>query len=326
MRRIAIVSDIHYAGPREQAHGPDFELAHAAPSLARSLVRFYRHHFWMRNALAHNAELDRFLEHAGDAELVVANGDYTCDVAGLGVSDDEALESVRLCLGRLRQACGERLHAILGDHELGKLSLLGDHGGLRLASWRRATEDCGLRPFWRVEMGNHVLLGVTSTLVALPVFRRDALAAEWPGWEELREAHLAEIRAAFAGLSARQRVVLFCHDPTALPFLWREPAVRARGKQIARTIIGHLHTRLLLWKSRLLAGMPPVQRLGVSVQRMTTALNEARHWRPFKVRLCPSLAGIELFKRGGYLTLDLDESGTGPVRVKVHPLRRPLSS
>jgi hypothetical protein len=322
MPRIAIVSDIHYAGPSEQARGSDYELATAKPSLARTLIRFYRRHVWMKDPLAHNGLLDRFIEQAGAADLVIANGDYTCDSAAIGVSDDAACESVQLCLGKLRSRFGGKFHAILGDHELGKVSLLGDRGGLRLKSWQCATGECGLQPFWRVELGNFILLGITSTLVALPVFLSEAPEDERTEWERLRENHLAEIRAAFESLRPGQRVILFCHDPTALPFLWREPTVQTRAGQIAQTIIGHLHTKLVFWKSRMLAGMPVIRSGGVSIQRMTTALNEARHWKPFNVRLCPALAGIELLKDGGFLTMELDESGVMPPKVCFHPLRR----
>jgi hypothetical protein len=322
MRRIAIVSDIHYAGPRESAHGADFEFVRAKPSLARKLGRWYRHFIWLRNPLAHNSLVDRFIERVADADLVVANGDYTCDVAGLGVSHDDALESVQLCLGKLRGAFGGRFHAIPGDHEFGKITLLGDHGGLRLQSWHRAINECALRPFWRVDVGRFVLFGVTSTLLALPIFRPDALAEEWIEWEQLRAAHLAEISAAFAGLHPDQRVVLFCHDPTALPFLWREAAVQARLNQVALTVVGHLHTQLVLWKSRLLAGIPVIHKGPITVRRITTALNEARHWRPFNVCLCPALAGIELWKAGGYLTVDLDEAGAQPPKVTLHRMPR----
>lgn len=326
MRHIAIVSDIHFAGPGEQRHGPDFEFAHAPPSLRTTLVRLYRHHLWMRNPVAHNDMLDVFLRHTAGADLVIANGDYTCDVAGVGVSHDESCESVRICLGKLRAEFGTRFHAILGDHELGKIALMGDHGGLRLRSWDRATGECGLTPFWRIEVGNHVLLGITSTLLALPLFRSDALDAEWPAWEELRSRHLEAIGAAFAALHARQRVVLFCHDPTALAFLGREPAVRARIGQIEHTILGHLHTRLVFWNCRLLAGMPVMHRMGVPVRRITSALNEARHWRAFKPTLCPALAGIELVKAGGFLTLTLDESGREPSVIRLERIRRPVRS
>ena len=150
------------------------------------------------------------------------------------------------------------------------------------------------------------MLGIVSSLVALPVFEAEILPAERPEWERLRAEHLAEIRRAFAALRPDQRVLLFCHDPTALPFLWREEAIRSRLPQIELTIIGHLHSNLVFWKSRLLAGMPPIRFLGHTVQRFSTALSEARRWRPFHVRLCPALAGIELLKEGGYCTIELD--------------------
>jgi hypothetical protein len=55
---------------------------------------------------------------------------------------------------------------------------------------------------------------------------------------------------------------------------------------------------------------------------MSTAVNEARHWKPFHVTLCPSLAGIELFNDGGFLTIELDAEGATPAQVQFHPLPR----
>jgi hypothetical protein len=118
-------------------------------------------------------------------------------------------------------------------------------------------------------------------------------------------------------------VLLFCHDPTALPFLWREEPIRARLTQIEQTVIGHLHSNLVMWKSRLLAGMPPIRFLGHTVQHLSTALSEARLWRPFNVRLCPALAGIELLKDGGYLTAQLDPEARQPACFRFHRLHRP---
>ena len=46
--------------------------------------------------------------------------------------------------------------------------------------------------------------------------------------------------------------------------------------------------------------------LGTSIRRMSTALREAQHWL-FNVRLCPSLAGIELLKDGGYFVARIDQ-------------------
>ena len=169
-------------------------------------------------------------------------------------------------------------------------------------------------------------MGVASSLVAFPAFEPDALSDERPEWNALRGQHLAEIRAAFNALKPQQRVLLFCHDPTALPFLWRDEAVRSKISQIELTVIGHLHSRLIFWKSGLLAGMPPVHFLGHTVKRFSTALSEGRHWRAFHVKLCPSLAGIELLKDGGYCTVELDEAARLPVQFQFHPLaRKPVS-
>src|SRR5207249_3810717 len=101
-----------------------------------------------------------------------------------------------------------------------------------------------------------------------------------------------------------------------------EAAVRAKLPQIEQTIIGHLHSNLYFWKSRRLAGMPVIKFLGHTVERMSRALHEAREWRPFNVRLCPSLAGIELLKDGGYFTVTLDADATRPAQFEFHPLKR----
>ena len=322
MPTIAILSDIHYASAAEQARGNDYELRDIANPLLRSAVRIYRHFIWMRRPVNQNAQLGRFLAQVGPVDYAVANGDYSCNTGFVGLSDDAAFQSAAECLSRLRQKFSDRLRLNFGDHELGKLSLFGASGGMRLDSWRRTTRDLGLQSFWRLDLGNYVLLGVVSSLVALPVFEPDILPEERAEWERLRQRHLADIRAAFAALEPRHLVLLFCHDPTALPFLWREDAVRNKLAQIEQTIIGHLHSNLFLRKSKLLAGMPVIRFMGHSARRMSGALNEARLWRPFHVRLCPSLAGIELLKDGGYLTAELDPEARQPARFQFHPLPR----
>jgi len=319
---LGILSDIHYASAAEQARGHDFELREIQSPVRRALARFYRHYIWLREPLRKNHLLDQFLEHGADFDYVIANGDYSCNSAFVGLSDDAACQSVRECLGKLRDRFGARLLANYGDHELGKLTMFSANGGLRLASWRRAREELGLEPFWRLEIGSYVLMGVVSSLVILPMLEAEMLPAERTEWEQLRTEHLAEIRRAFSALEPGQRVLLFCHDPTALPFLWREEAVRARLAQIEQTTVGHLHSNLILWKSRLLAGMPPIRCLGHTIQRLSTALSEARYWRRFHVRLCPALAGIELLKDGGYCTLELDPEARQPIRFRFHPLHR----
>lgn len=319
---IAIISDIHHAGPAERARGEDYEFRAIAHPLLRATARAYRHWVWMRHPLDQGRQLDRFLAEVPPVDFLVANGDYTCDTAFVGASDPAAFQSVQECLGKLRAKFGQRAWFTLGDHELGKLTMFTGTGGMRLASWRAATEQLKLQPFWTFAVGHYRLLGVASSLIALPANRSDTLPEEWPEWQRLREAHLAEIRATFDALQPEQRVLLFCHDPTALPFLAREESVRRRLPQVEQTILGHLHTRLILWKSRMLSGIPQVRFLGRNVSRFTSALHEAHHWWPFRVRLCPALSGIELLNDGGYYTVAIDPEANRPARFTFHPLPR----
>jgi len=320
--KLGLLSDIHYAGPAEQARGHGYEYRDLRNPLVRHFIRLHRRYIWLREPLQQNYLLDRFLEEVGPVDYVVANGDYSCDSLSVGLSDDASFQSASECLGKLRARFGSRLMATFGDHELGKITLAGDRGGIRLASFHRAADELGIQPFWRLDRGRYALIGVTSTLVALPLFTADRLPEESPEWERLRERHLEEIRAAFAGLGPDRRVLLFCHDPTALPFLLREASVRAKLPLIEHTILGHLHTNLVLRVARLLAGMPVLGFLGPTARRMSQALHEAKHWRPFHVRLCPSLAGVELLKDGGFYRVELDLAGDRPARFEFQRMKR----
>jgi hypothetical protein len=318
---VAILSDIHYAGAAERARGEDYEMRAIPNPALRAVARAYRHLIWLRHPLDQGRQLDRFLAEPGPVNYVVANGDYSCNSGFVGVSDLAAGASAQECLGKLRAKFGDRARFTVGDHELGKHALFGG-GQMRLASWRVATESLGLSAFWQLTLGRYTLMGATSSLVALPTYQPDTVPEEWPEWLRLREAHLAEILAAFDALPPNQRVILFCHDPTALPFLWREESVRRRLPQIEQTIIGHLHTQLILWKSRVLSGIPPIRLLGHAVSRMTAALHEAHYWWPFHVRLCPALSGIELLNDGGYFTMQIDPVANHLARFTFHPLPR----
>ena len=318
---VLVVSDIHYAGAAEKQR-PNFELSSVKNPWTRTLLGWHRRYFWLRDPFAHNHLLDHVLDYPNPVDWVVANGDFSCDSGFIGVADDAAFSSAAECLSRLRTRFSPRFQATIGDHELGKKSLGGGQGGMRIASWNRAVQDLQLEPFWRIELGDYVLTGVASSLVALPVFAPETLPNEGSAWMELRERHLEQIRGHFESLSPRQRVVLFCHDPTALPFLFQMPIIRQKCSQISATIIGHLHTEIILFKSRLLAGMPAIPFLGNSIRRMSTALNQAACWKPFRIRLCPALAGIELLKKGGFLTLSLPVDPARPVRFRAHDFRR----
>lgn len=318
---ILIASDIHYASDEEKAR-TDYECTAIHNPFLRGLVRFYRYFIWLRDPFAHNHLLEHVLHPPFEPDLVVANGDFSCDSAFIGVGDTAARKSAAECLGKLRARFSPNLLTTFGDHELGKTSLAGGCGGLRLESWRAACEDLKLEPFWTHRLGRYVLMGVTSTLVALPVYEPEALPEELARWRDLRAEHMAQIKAAFEKLAADDRVILFCHDPTALPYLYQERSVWGRLDQIERTVLGHLHTRLLLWQSRILAGIPPIRRCGKSVARITSALHRAKTWKHFNVLLCPSLAGVELFKRGGYYSLDLDPRAASKAEFKLHGIDR----
>ena len=319
---IAVVSDIHFAGAAEQARGDDYEYRDLASPWLRFFVRCHRRYVWLRNPLRLGYLLDHFIAASKGDDYIIANGDYSCDSAFVGTSDEASFASARECLSRLRQAHPGRFFPTLGDHELGKFSFFGKRGGMRLASWRRSVEELQVPPFWHFECGRHHLIGVTSSLIALPAFEAEALPPELAEWRQLREQHLREMRECFLSLGPEARVLLFLHDPTALPFLAQEEAVRAVLPRIEATVIGHLHSNLVLRQSRLLSGMPQIGFLGHTTRRLSTALREARQWRPFNVRLCPALAGIELLKDGGFYRITLDANSSGSAQFTFQPIRR----
>src|SRR3954465_14816636 len=131
---VLVCSDIHYASDAEKARGR-YEIQAIDTIFWRTGVRFYRHYIWLREPFAHNELLNHVLNPGLEPDLVVANGDYSCDSAFIGVADPASLESARICLSQLRTRYGGKFRAVFGDHELGKITLCGAKGGLRLASW-----------------------------------------------------------------------------------------------------------------------------------------------------------------------------------------------
>jgi hypothetical protein len=319
--RLLICSDIHYASDAEKRRG-HYELAVIKHPLQRLFVRFYRRYFWLRDPFAHNALLEHVLDFPQEPDLVIANGDYSCDSEFIGVADPAARASAGECLDRLRRRFGPRFRAVFGDHELGKTSIFGGRGGLRLESYRVAQQELGLEPLWSERCGRYVLIGLTSTLIALPVYSREALPEERASWQEIARDHVRKVEDCFGQLGPEDKVLLFCHDPTALPFLWQIESVRRRIAQVERTIIGHLHSDIILRQSLLLSWLPPIASCGTTVARLSTALSRAREWSPFNILLCPSLSGLELTQRGGFYTGEIDESGQSPAQFRLHVVRR----
>lgn len=321
MKRLAVISDIHYAGAAERRR-VSHESAVIRNPVLRLVVSAYRHYIWLRDPFAHNHLLPAVCERIKDADLVVANGDFSCDSAFVGLADDPSFASAQEATGIIRSRFANRLKLTMGDHELGKKSLFGGVGGLRLASWSRSVDQLGIEPVWHLQFGRYHLVGVTSSLWALPIFETDVLPSEQEAWRELRQLQQDQLAACLERIGSEDRWVLFCHDPTALPFLGGFPPVKSRLPQLERTVIGHLHSELILWKSRLLAGMPAIDFMGNSIRRMSRALRSGAEWTPFRVTLCPSLAGLEIRKDGGFLFLDLDPSANRPLRISRESLPR----
>ena len=317
---LAVISDIHYAGPKEQARGHEFlQGVDDWPTLL--FLKAYRRYFWLKEPFAHNHLLDRFIAENPKADFVVANGDYCCNVAYLGVRDEGTFQSAEQCLQKLRQGFGSRFWATIGDHELGKKKMGGEAGGLSLVSWQRSTQELALEPFWEFQIGHYRILGVVSTLVALPIYGSEASPDQRPAWQALADAHLAQIEQAFQSLQPEERVILFCHDPSALPYLYQSAVVRAKLSQIERTIIGHLHSPVLIKQSQLLSRIPPLN-FGHTSRRITTALRQFRLWKEFKYLLCPAPFGVEIAKDGGYYVVELDPTAVQPAKFIFHPFRR----
>lgn len=317
--RLLVVSDIHFAGPAEQARRGFEERAAAGPWL-RTGVRAYRRYLWLADPMAHNHRVDAILKREPNPDAVVGNGDFTLDSAFVGVSDDAACASAKECLDRLRTAYPGRFQGILGDHEIGKKSFVGGAGGVRQLSLERCETDLGLPVLWRSEVGKWNLIGVASTLASWPMFRTETPDGEKDWWGRRHQEHLAAVGETLAKVPEGAPILLFCHDPSALPFLRRVPEIARRLPDIRATVIGHLHSPLVLALGRGLAGMPRMGWAGNTVRRYTAALNEARCWREFKVRLCPSPAGVQLLKDGGYLTLEFAPDRDDKLMVRRHHL------
>jgi len=317
--KVLVVSDIHYAAAGEQARR-----GHEARVIGNTALRWsaqaWRHWIWLRDPLAHNHRLSHIIAANPDPDWVVANGDFNLDTGFIGVSDPAAYASAETALGLLRTAYGDRVLATLGDHELGKKSLFGGAGGLRLASWERSIIGLRIAPVWRQEVGPFVLIGAASTPLALPLFLPDARPEEAADWQRIAEQTLRTLIDTFRLLESRQRVILFLHDPSALPFLARESVIRERLNQVACTVVGHLHTGAVFRLGGMLAGLPPIHALGNSIRRYSSALREARWWREFRTVLCPSPTGIELLRDGGWLELQILDRPQAEVTCRRHSL------
>jgi len=317
--RILVITDIHYACDLERARG-DYESRTVSNPLLRWLLKQYRYFLWRRDPFGWNYYLKRFLESAGEADLIIGNGDYCCDSAFMGVADDPSLKSAKQCLEQLRDAFGDHFIGIMGDHDIGKKSMFGGFGGMHLDSWNRCLDDLDLKDFFQVELGRHVLMGLNSTLIGLPSNLADCSPADVSAWEEKRHAHLETMRVSLGRLGEDQRLLFFIHDPSALPHLAQFDWIREHFHRLDGTFVGHLHSELIIKMSRVLAGMPQIHGLGHTALKMSTALQKAGEWHPFKVHLVPAPGGIQVCRQGGFGEILIPMDGQDSVGFKIHSL------
>lgn len=317
--RILVITDIHYACDLERARG-DYESRTVANPLLKFLLKQYRYFLWRRDPFGWNHYVERFIERAGEADLIIGNGDYCCDSAFIGVADDPSMTSAKQCVGKLRDAFGDRFIGIIGDHDIGKKSMFGGFGGMHLKSWDRCLGELNLNAFFQVEFGRHVLIGLNSTLIGLPSNLADCSPADLSAWELKRNAHLETLRVTLGKLRKDQRLLFFMHDPSALPHLAKLDWVKEHFPRLDGTFVGHLHSEVIIKISQVLAGMPRIHGLGHTALKMSTALQKAREWRPFKVQLVPAPGGIQVCRRGGFGEILIPVNGQNPVGFKVHSL------
>ena len=317
--RIVVITDIHYASELERARG-DYESQTVSNPWLRFLLKQYRYFVWRRDPYGWNDYVDRFINKAGETDLVIGNGDYCCDSAFIGVADDPSLTSARQCLDKMRDAFGEKFVGIMGDHDIGKKSMFGGVGGMHLESWDRCEGELKLDAFFKFEFGNHVLIGLNSTLIGLPSNQADCFPGDANAWEVKRNAHLETLRETLGQLGKHQRLLFFIHDPSALPHLAQLEWVREHYHRLDGTFVGHLHSELIVKMSRVLAGMPQIHGMGHTALTMSTALQKAREWRPFKVHLVPAPGGIQIYRRGGFGEIRIPMDGSGAVEFQIHSL------
>ena len=309
--RILIVSDIHYASSQEKLENEN-NLKIIQNPFFKIIAIIFRNFFWMKDPFAHNGKLLHFLAAAPDADMVIACGDYSCGTGHIGVMHPSAKASVLTCLNLFKERFGCRFLPICGDHEIGKKGLFSDKGGFRLTSWDICQEELKIRHLWHRQIGIYHLIGISSPPIILSNALKEILAEEKEQWQQLRKKYMKEIETHMCMVPSNEKIIFFCHDPTALPYLKESPIINhlLERKRITLTIVGHMHTDIILKVSRILSGMPAIHFLGNSISRMSSALHQAKVWKEFNMVLCPSLAGCQWAKDGGWLELNLEENGT----------------
>lgn len=325
--RLAVISDIHVLGPGEYEKDRDVEAnLGAGRGPLRTAWRHFLHgarrRFWnwrpeSRRSCFFKALADIQAYHP---DWLIANGDYAGDAGGVGLSDEATYESAAGVITLIREIFPDRCHFIFGDHDIGKYSTAMQQGGIRLASLDLGEKRLGIRSFWHEELEHFQLIGINSSLITLDHFLPEALTEEIPEWENRRQAHHAQLLETFDQLDPTARVVLFCHDPSALGVLIEEPLIAAKRHQIELTVLGHLHEPRLLTLVQRMPRLPnwkpryPVARI------ISEGIRNAKTWSLFNPVVCPSPFGTGNHLSGGLLFIEKDKDDrliTHRHRIKV---------
>lgn len=314
--RLAVISDIHVLGPVEMARANEsyVELAqqgHAWRRRWRRGLYRVRRRLWNGHLEWRHTAFLRALDEVEEfePEWIIANGDYGGDYGGIGLSDEATFDSAALVVKVIRDRFPRQSRFIFGDHDLGKFSTVLREGGIRLGSLEVGEQKLGIPSFWHEVDEDVHLIGVNSSLFTLDLFLPEALADEVPEWKRRRDEHIALVARALEGLPSSGRVVLFCHDPSALTALSQIPIVRRRMRQIELTVIGHLHSPTLLRLARYASRLSRLK-LRYPVARIVAhGLEGARSWDLFHPVVCPSTFGTGHHLAGGLLFIEKDADG-----------------
>lgn len=321
------MSDLHVMGPGEEASSLESVLAlgegdHPLRRRVRRGMNRVRNRFWHWDPKSRMACFHHALEMVADyhPDWLVLNGDYGGDHEGVGLSDEHTFASAAMVIGMVRETFPHRTRFVFGDHDIGKYNTIRRRGGIRLLSLRRGEDDLGIESFWHIEHDSHHLIGVNSSLLTLGLFLPEALEDEVQDWRRLRDEHLARVTEVFEGLPAPARIILFCHDPSALAVLGAVPEVRRRQSQILRTVVGHLHTPGLLALNRVVGRLPAPPANAYPIARIVSeGARGARAWKAFHPVVCPSTYGVGNHIAGGVLFME--NGGTRGLRLMRRHIR-----
>jgi hypothetical protein len=316
--RLAVLSDFHVLGPGElEKNDQSYQQLGADVDPVRRLWRkgLYRvrRRLWNTHPELRATAFRKAMDEVADfnPEWIIANGDYGGDTGGIGLSDEHTFESAAGVVDVLRRRFAERMRFVFGDHELGKYSTVLRDGGIRLRSLELGEQKLGIPSFWH-EVDEHIhLIGINSSLFTLELFLPEALVEEIPEWRRRRDEHIALVSHAFDGLPKNARVLLFCHDPSALAALSQVPVVIDRLSHIEMTVIGHLHAPSLLKLANLVPRARPKKwRPKYPVARIVAhGLEGVRSWKMFHPVVCPSTFGAGHHVHGGVLFIEKNERG-----------------